>query len=655
MKLLIEDDEGNRSVVPVIRDEITIGRKEGNTIRLTERNVSRQHARLVRQNGALYVEDVKARYGIKKNGQKIDDRTQFQEGDVVSIGDYRLTLRPEQAAEARAQAGGDAAAEISSDLQNQATQVTKIEDVEGAPDQQASSASQGAEARRSETEVLKADPAKLVVVSSNFAGQEFPLDRDEMVIGRGDDCNIIIDHRSVSNTHAKVVREGPAVYKIVDLNSRNGVKIDGEEYKSVHLERGDVVTLGHVKFRFVEPGENYVFSPQSAGGGGASAGAGSDEFGQPSPEPGMPAGDMGGSSSGLSPMVLGGGAVALLAVVAVGFFALTGGGNGGADNGSGGEAAQTAENTAGSAAGDEKGGGAEANPKVAKQIASAEKSIDEGNLQKAIGSLESIRNLLEPTPEQNDKIDKLLSKARTEQPSKRAYTSAKSKVKEEAWEPALAKLEEIPDHSLFRDIARKEGVLQKALDGVLGEAEGQLKDEEYEAARELATRVSDWEPRKGEAEELIERIDRAEKKAEQAKVAAKTRSPSGSGGSTGDSAASGSSGSQAAGAGSQGGGQAKPDPRPDPEPKQETVSAAEAKKLFRGATKKWIRGNHSGAISDCRKALKGGYTPCYRVMGMASKQMGKKGDACRYFKRYLNTGPSDASKIRNQMDQLGCN
>ena len=45
-KLTIEDDEGKTTVVPLARDEITIGRLEGNTIRLTERNVSRRHARL---------------------------------------------------------------------------------------------------------------------------------------------------------------------------------------------------------------------------------------------------------------------------------------------------------------------------------------------------------------------------------------------------------------------------------------------------------------------------------------------------------------------------------------------------------------------------------------------------------------------------------
>jgi len=56
-KLIIEDDAGKTIVVPFARDEITIGRKEGNTIRLTERNVSRFHAKLVREGNAVHVED----------------------------------------------------------------------------------------------------------------------------------------------------------------------------------------------------------------------------------------------------------------------------------------------------------------------------------------------------------------------------------------------------------------------------------------------------------------------------------------------------------------------------------------------------------------------------------------------------------------------
>ncbi|HEY8208902.1 MAG TPA: FHA domain-containing protein, partial [Myxococcaceae bacterium] len=78
MKLIIEDDEGRKTVVPFVREEITIGRQEGNTIRLTERNVSRRHARLLRQNGHVVVEDLGSYNGIKINGERIQGQTTVQ-------------------------------------------------------------------------------------------------------------------------------------------------------------------------------------------------------------------------------------------------------------------------------------------------------------------------------------------------------------------------------------------------------------------------------------------------------------------------------------------------------------------------------------------------------------------------------------------------
>ena len=70
-KLVIQDDEGKTTVVPLIRDEITIGRKEGNTIRLTERNVSRRHARILRSNNEVQIEDLGSYNGIRVNNSRI--------------------------------------------------------------------------------------------------------------------------------------------------------------------------------------------------------------------------------------------------------------------------------------------------------------------------------------------------------------------------------------------------------------------------------------------------------------------------------------------------------------------------------------------------------------------------------------------------------
>src|SRR5580704_16717780 len=94
-KLVIQDDEGKTTVVPLIRDEITIGRKEGNTIRLTERNVSRRHARILRSDNEVQIEDLGSYNGIRVNNARIAERVSLRISDQVQIGDYKLYLKAE--------------------------------------------------------------------------------------------------------------------------------------------------------------------------------------------------------------------------------------------------------------------------------------------------------------------------------------------------------------------------------------------------------------------------------------------------------------------------------------------------------------------------------------------------------------------------------
>ena len=97
MKLIIEDDEGRKTVVPFVRDEISIGREEGNTIRLTERNVSRRHACLRRSNGHIFIEDLGSYNGVRVNGNRVQGRAEIREGDLIEIGDYNLAIQLEAA------------------------------------------------------------------------------------------------------------------------------------------------------------------------------------------------------------------------------------------------------------------------------------------------------------------------------------------------------------------------------------------------------------------------------------------------------------------------------------------------------------------------------------------------------------------------------
>lgn len=270
-KLIIEDDEGKTTVVPLIRDEITIGRKEGNTIRLTERNVSRRHAKLVKSNGTVFIEDLTSYNGIKVNGDRIAGRAPVNEGDRVQIGDYQLALKLDKTSTASGNHSNPTTQNVAPPTLPSAAPANEMLEQKTTPfmkENGAAPASMLDLAPTVQTPIQptapppisgqQEAPARLVVVSSNFAGQEFVLDKAAVVIGRTDENDVVINHRSISRHHAKIVREG-GHYHIVDLQSANGVRVNGEEYGKVELRKGDHVDLGHVRLRFVAPGEDFIF------------------------------------------------------------------------------------------------------------------------------------------------------------------------------------------------------------------------------------------------------------------------------------------------------------------------------------------------------------------------------------------------------------
>lgn len=92
LRLIIEDEEGATTIVPLGDEEITIGREPGNTIQLTEQNVSRQHARLTPGPDGWVIEDLDSYNGVRVNGVLIEGSVTLNEGDVVQIGDYHLAI-----------------------------------------------------------------------------------------------------------------------------------------------------------------------------------------------------------------------------------------------------------------------------------------------------------------------------------------------------------------------------------------------------------------------------------------------------------------------------------------------------------------------------------------------------------------------------------
>ncbi len=317
MKLIIEDDEGRKTVIPVVRDEITIGRNDGNIVRLTEKNVSRKHGRLLRDQGHFYIEDLGSFTGIRVNGDRVHGKALVREGDLIQISEYDLSLQagPDEKPEGSGKGLGDDDEEatlVRKQAQDGAQQQGAAPEpaAQEAAAQAAAQATQAAaEARAAAAEQAKSDAQKrkmaetatirlsdlrgeggeqpvqdvpegqrprLVGISGTYRGKELVLDRSPIRLGRSEENDVEIDHPSISRTHCRLHLEA-GTWKVMDATSRNGVRVNGEPYAAIGLRHGDVLEIGHLRFAFTEQGKPFKlpaeFAPMQTGKGFSQGGS----------------------------------------------------------------------------------------------------------------------------------------------------------------------------------------------------------------------------------------------------------------------------------------------------------------------------------------------------------------------------------------------
>lgn len=94
-------------------------------------------------------------------------------------------------------------------------------------------------------------PFALEQVAGPGAPREHLLESDEIIVGRSVSANISIDGNGISRQHAAIRKSGPE-YTFVDLNSANGVYLNGIKTHSAVLREGDMLQLGDAVFVFHE-------------------------------------------------------------------------------------------------------------------------------------------------------------------------------------------------------------------------------------------------------------------------------------------------------------------------------------------------------------------------------------------------------------------
>ncbi len=177
---------------------VRLGRDPDNEIVLNAAAISRLHARIERDGGNLIVVD-----NGSSNGTFIGERRVAREaltaGALLTIGPFTLTV----------------------DLDSPA--FSAIETARGAA----------------------SAPLRLRWADNEGRAHDLPLDC-ALIIGRGDDCDIVLPTTSASRRHARIAPTATGA-TIIDQGSSNGTFVNDERIAERAIGPGDVITIGGVR------------------------------------------------------------------------------------------------------------------------------------------------------------------------------------------------------------------------------------------------------------------------------------------------------------------------------------------------------------------------------------------------------------------------
>ncbi|HLG77896.1 MAG TPA: FHA domain-containing protein [Ktedonobacteraceae bacterium] len=232
------------------RSIATIGRDENCDIWLDDDMASRHHAELAWHDGQTYLTDCGSLNGTLLNGQTAQGTTLLATNDQFEIGEQRFVFI---LAERQDETGEDNDPlahhkwRSSLDLQSNVMPVTHV------PPSTMDTPVQSRTPSPPSPLPQSSKPTYILLIrDGEQAGQNIPLGRPQLVIGRDDECNVVINDLSISRQHVQFLHQTDGDY-VQDLGSRNGTYLNEQLLHShtlAQLHAGDVIGIGNVHLQY---------------------------------------------------------------------------------------------------------------------------------------------------------------------------------------------------------------------------------------------------------------------------------------------------------------------------------------------------------------------------------------------------------------------
>lgn len=207
-------DQSDGTIIEINHWETSIGKSKSNDIVLPAEHTGRFHAVIAKKRRDWVITDTSTKTaGVIVNGSKIDGRQVIENGDIIKIGSTTLKFVCDEALSAKSKKA------LRNELQAQ-------------PQKQRTVAY-----------------AVLVDVRTK---RPIYLKKQDVLIGRGVDCDIQIMSDAVSSHHARIHKTSRG-WAMSDLDSHNGTKLNGKYLTQPQLIFDeDMLTFGDKVFIFYE-------------------------------------------------------------------------------------------------------------------------------------------------------------------------------------------------------------------------------------------------------------------------------------------------------------------------------------------------------------------------------------------------------------------
>ena len=180
-----------------VHGELTIGRDLDRNLVLPSSSVSRKHARLIADHGALRIVDEGSANGVLVDGVRIAQATELSAASRVEIAEFALRLESEVAIEASSES-----------------------------------------------------KTRLLAIGGPFADQEFEIPFGHSRLGRAEDNQLVFRHPSLSRRHAHFEHQLGRL-DVVDGGSANGTFVNNQQVNRATLHEHDRVRFGELTFRLL--------------------------------------------------------------------------------------------------------------------------------------------------------------------------------------------------------------------------------------------------------------------------------------------------------------------------------------------------------------------------------------------------------------------